>query len=86
MAITVPPFEVEGNAAPLFLIIHQYKRIRVLVPHPLRPRGCIVGAAPPLHIREGAQADALDSFHELWGSMSVPVFLKTLLEVYRAHM
>ena len=40
-----------------------------------------------IHIGEGAQADALvDSFHELRGSMSVPAFLNTLLEVYRAHM
>ena len=40
-----------------------------------------------LHIGVGAEADALaDSFHELRGNTSVQAFLKTLLEMYKAHM
>ena len=40
-----------------------------------------------LHVGVGAEADAVvDSFHELRGSKSVQAFLKTLLEMYKAHM
>ena len=40
-----------------------------------------------LHIGVGAEADALvDLFHELRGRTSVQAFLKTLLDMYKAHM
>ena len=38
-----------------------------------------------LHIGEGPDA-LMDSFHELRGSLSVPAFLNTLLEVYKVHV
>ena len=39
-----------------------------------------------LHVGVGAEADVVDSFHELRSSKSVQAFLKTLLEMYKAHM